>query len=249
MGFKKFNDAFWSIDGERLFLSGYENSANPKHPVKVISVGKSDKKVSEPDETKRFNEAGWIAAYGYKMLKDGSGLVFVGKEKTDDAKQIWHLSFGSGELDQVTTDTSDYNSVSISANGDTLIATKFDRISNLIAYTPSTKESKQIIGDSRNLIGYRTITQAPNGRVLFSKRSGSEIDIFSIAEDGSDEKQLTSDNKVNLNPVVTKDGNYILFSSNRDDSHGIWRMNSDGSGAFQLTKPKASIRLRDSTWK
>jgi len=240
VGFKKFNDAFWSVDGERLFISGYENSENPKHPVKVIAVSKSDKKVSEPEETKRLNEAGWINAYGFQTLKDGSGLVFVGKEKTDDAKQIWHLSFGSGGLDQITTDTSDYNSVSVSADGDTLIATKFDRISNLISYTPSTKESRQIIGDSRNLVGYRQVSQMPDGKVLFSRRTGSEIDIFSIAEDGSDEKQLTSDNKVNLSPVVTKDGKYILFNSNRDDSHGIWRMNSDGSGAFQLTKPEGA---------
>lgn len=237
VGFKKFNDAFWSSDGRRLFLSGYENSANPEHPVKIISASISDRKISEPEEVRLINDRGWKSAFGFQMLNDGSGLVFVGKEKTDDSRQIWYLNFASGKLDRITTDTSDYNSVSVSSDGNTVIATKFDHISNLLAYVPSTKESRQIIGESRNLIGYRNIAQMPDGRVLFSKRSGSEIDIFSIAEEGTGEQQLTSDSKKNLNPIVTKDGKYIVFNSNRDDTQGIWRMDADGANPVQLTRP------------
>ncbi|NNE97831.1 MAG: DUF5050 domain-containing protein, partial [Pyrinomonadaceae bacterium] len=241
VGFKKFTDAFWSADGERLFLTGYENSENPEYSVKVIAVARSDQKVSMPMETQRLDDEGWKSAYSFQMLKDGSGLVFVGKEETDDSRQIWHLNFQTGELDQVTTDTSDYNSVSVSSDGKTVIATKFDHISNLHSYIPSTKELRQIIGESRNLIGYRAITQMPDGRILFAKRAGSEIDIYSVNEDGSDESQLTSDSKANLNPVATSDGKYILFNSNRDDGHGIWRMNADGTNPVQLTKPQKAM--------
>ncbi len=238
VGFNKFHDVFWSNDGEKLFAGGYENAQDPNHKVKFIAVDYEDKKTTGAEELQPLNEAGWVAAYNFELLKDGSGVVYIGKEKTDDSMQIWHLSFASGEIRQITTDTSDYDSVSVSADGNTIVATKVDRISNLLSYTPATKESKQIIGESRNFIGYRRISQMADGKILYSKRTGEEINIFSIDEDGSNEKQLTSDSKFNLNPQASASGKFIVFSSNRNGNYGIWRMNSDGSNPKQLTDPK-----------
>ncbi len=236
--FNKFNDLFWSKDGGRIFIGGYANAQEPNQKVAFITVNNSDKKVSVPDEFQRLNKDGWVAAFNFQLLKDSSGVVFIGKEKTDDSMQIWHLTFGEQQIKQITTDTSDYDSVSISENGNTLVATKVDRISNLLSYIPATKETKQIIGESRNFIGYKRISQTSDGRILYSKRNGEEINIFSIEENGSNEKQLTSDSKFNLNPNSTKNGKYIVFSSNRNGTFGIWRTNSDGSEPKQLTNPQ-----------
>lgn len=240
--FNRFVDIFWSNEGEKLYAVGDDNAKEIKEKTKLIAVNLSDKKVSEPDELKILNDENWVGAFNFQLLKDNSGVIFIGKEETDDSMQIWHLSFDKGEVRQVTTDTSDYDSVSISDDGKTMVATKVDRISNLVSYDTTNKESKQIIGESRNLIGYRRITQMPDGKVLFSKRTGKEINVFSINEDGSNEKQLTSESKFNFNPNPTSDGKYIVFTSNRNGNYGIWRANADGSNPKQLTN---STNARD----
>ena len=46
-----------------------------------------------------------------KTVKD----YFVGKKEVGESMQIWHLSYPDGEFRQVTTDTTDYASLSVSA--------------------------------------------------------------------------------------------------------------------------------------
>lgn len=237
-GFNAFYELIWSNDGKFVYAVGKENSQEPVQDVKFIAAKIPGGEISKPSEFRVLNENGWAAAMNFNLLEDGSGYVFIGKEETDDSFQIRHLSFETGEIEQITTDTSDYNSVSVSADGKTIVATKVDKISNLLSYNPQTKETRQIIAESRNLIGYRKVSQMPDGKILFSKRTGSEINIFSIREDGSDEKQLTSENRFNVNPTATSDGRYILFSSNRKGNYAIWRMDADGENPVQLTNPQ-----------
>ncbi|HJZ82590.1 MAG TPA: DPP IV N-terminal domain-containing protein, partial [Pyrinomonadaceae bacterium] len=58
---------------------------------------------------------------------------------------------------------------------------------------------------------------------------------WSLAADGSQKTQLTSKAGANYHPVVSMDGRYIFFSSNRSGAFNIWRMDIDGSNAKQLT--------------
>jgi Tol biopolymer transport system component len=92
-----------------------------------------------------------------------------------------------------------------------------------------------LTGESKTLLGYSGISQMPDGRILYSKMTDKDINIFAMEETGGGEKQLTKDSGFNMQPVASPDGKYILFNSNRNGSHGIWRMNSDGSNPVQLT--------------
>ena len=53
--------------------------------------------------------------------------------------------------------------------------------------------------------------------------------------DGTAQKQLTYEGERNGNPAATADGRYIVFASTRSGVLQIWRMDSDGSNASQLT--------------
>jgi Tol biopolymer transport system component len=53
--------------------------------------------------------------------------------------------------------------------------------------------------------------------------------------DGGGQKQLTADAGVNEDAVVSPDGKYIVFGSNRAGVFNIWRMNSDGGNPLKLT--------------
>jgi Tol biopolymer transport system component len=75
----------------------------------------------------------------------------------------------------------------------------------------------------------------PDGKILYTKKVGEEINIFSMNEDGSGERQLTSESGSNLEPIATPDGRYILFVSNRKGNYNVWRMNADKTNPVQLT--------------
>jgi hypothetical protein len=47
-------------------------------------------------------------------------IVFVGKTNLSETMQIWHLSYPSGELRQISADTSNYANLSVSADSNTI---------------------------------------------------------------------------------------------------------------------------------
>ncbi len=83
---------------------------------------------------------------------------------------------------------------------------------------------------------------SPDGqRVAFtSSRDNQDWEIWTMGVDGSDRRQLTSDDPaLNWSPAWSPDGRYIAYFSTRQVVAGrveVWRMNADGSNKVQLTK-------------
>jgi Tol biopolymer transport system component len=137
---------------------------------------------------------------------------------------------------QITTDTSDYGSVSVSADGSTIVTTRVDTISSIWSFNPQSREMRQINAENKNLLGFAGISQMPDGKILYVKNVEKDIHIFMLDENGGNEKQLTTGMGQNISPVATPDGKYIIFCSNRDSSsYSVWRMNIDGSNSVRLT--------------
>lgn len=75
-----------------------------------------------------------------------------------------------------------------------------------------------------------TPTPKPAGRVLFVSNRASWDDIYSMNEDGSDVRRLTTIGKA-YRGRYSPDGNKIVFDHNGD----LYLMNADGSGLTSLT--------------
>ncbi|MBA3256763.1 MAG: TolB family protein [Pyrinomonadaceae bacterium] len=54
--------------------------------------------------------------------------------------------------------------------------------------------------------------------------------------DGTNQRQLTENSRINTHPAVSPDGRYIVFASDRAGASNIWRTDMDGSNARQLTR-------------
>ncbi|MFN2407275.1 MAG: TolB family protein [Pyrinomonadaceae bacterium] len=59
--------------------------------------------------------------------------------------------------------------------------------------------------------------------------------------DGSNQRQLTANLRNNTQPVVTRDGRYVLFRSDRSGTANIWRMDMDGTNPRQLTSGSGEV--------
>ena len=226
-------DAFvgldWSPDNETILVGVVKHKSELNQRLLLTTIGLKDKKPAV------VGEKGWLGVRSFEWLRDGSGIVLSGKANAGENSQIWFVSYPNGEVRQVTTDTTDYGSVSVSANGELMVATRIDTISSLWSRVPQTGEMRQLIAESKNLLGRAGLSQMPDGKILFVKQTGKEINIFSIEENGTGEKQLTSGSAFNQNPSASPDGKYIVFNSNRSGVFSLWRINTDGSNPLQLT--------------
>ncbi len=229
IGYDKFYDVEWSPDGERMLVGVFKGAVESTQKVRIAAVELNDKSV------RLASDKAWQKATGFQWLADSGSFVFVGMQNMGDMMQIWQMDFPGGELKQITNDTNDYVSLSVSADGGEMVATKVETISSFWSFAPETKELRQLINENKNLLGYAGLSQMPDGRILFSKMNDREINIYSVNQNGNDEKQLTRDSGFNMQPVATPDGKYIIFISNRNQSNGIWRMNADGGEPVQLT--------------
>jgi serine/threonine protein kinase len=228
-GYDKFTAAAWSPDGERMLVGVIKVGVEPTPKVKITSVGIKDKKIG------LLGENNWIKANTFQWLKDNSGFVFTGKATTEGTTQIWHQSFPGGELKQITNDTSDYASVSVSEDGATMIATKYDTISSIWSLASGTKELKQLADESKTLLGFEGLSETADGRLLYSRKIGKEVNVFALNQSDNTEKQLTREAGNNIFPASSPDGKYVVFTSNRNGAYSLWRVNSDGTNPLQLT--------------
>jgi Tol biopolymer transport system component len=73
-----------------------------------------------------------------------------------------------------------------------------------------------------------------NGRIAFTRLVNGELHIFTVASDGTDDRQLTFVGR-NEYPAWSKDGTKLAFTSTRSGAPEIWTMNPDGSDQRQIT--------------
>ncbi|HVE57609.1 MAG TPA: hypothetical protein VNB22_12320, partial [Pyrinomonadaceae bacterium] len=229
-GFDNFGGMEWSPDGERLLVGGFKNVRETGQRSKLLTIELKDKKISE-----FAVEKNWHTLRMFKWLKNGTGILLIARATSSENSQIWYLDYPQGTVRQITSDTSNYGSLSISSDGGSIVATRVEIISSLWSLNPQSKVMKQLMSENNYLIGSNQMSQLPDGKIIFVKSSGKELDIFSIGESGGEEQQLTSKIGVNQNPAASPDGKYIVFSSNRTGTFALWRMNPDGGGATQLT--------------
>jgi TolB protein len=86
----------------------------------------------------------------------------------------------------------------------------------------------------------------PSARIVFSSTRNDPMlhtlntDIYSMKDDGSDLKRLTTHPAIDATPAWSPDRTKIAFSSNRGGNNfDIYIMNADGSGQIQLTTDRA----------
>ena len=91
--------------------------------------------------------------------------------------------------------------------------------------------------DGNSEINYARLPADPvtvgNGLIVFNGMVGGEPQLFTVAPDGSEERQLTSQGR-NLFPAWSRDGSKILFTSSRTGTEELWIMDADGSNQTRL---------------
>ncbi|HEX9961361.1 MAG TPA: hypothetical protein VGB00_10535, partial [Pyrinomonadaceae bacterium] len=161
---------------------------------------------------------------------------FLAKASLQDQKQIWFFSYPQQEARQITSDSSGYSIMSLSNDGATIAVSKVDIISSIWSFNPQNKEMTQVVSENRMQQGVGGLTHLPDGRILFAKTEGTRTHLWTMSEEGRNEKVLLGEGGDSIHPAISPDGKFVVFSSNNQDGWKIWKADIDGKNAVQLTR-------------
>lgn len=218
----------WSPDGKRLVVAIASSlQARPVLAEIEVDTGRDTEL-----ETPNFREITRVL-----WRPDGRQLIVAARLVSEATSQIWALNIRGGEVRRLTNDLEAYFWLSLSADGRTLVARQ-QRINAHLWLLPEgdLKRARQLTFGSRTLDGYVGLAWKPDGRIIFSSRSGETTDLYSLDPEMGERTQLTANAGTdNTWPTVSPDGQHIVFVSSRTGTRAVWRMDPDGRNAKQLT--------------
>lgn len=226
----------WSPDGKVIAFSIIATEGGGR--MKVIGVRVADRTAST------LISPSWLNIRDVAWVPDGSALIINGRDEASEGEprlQVWRVPLAGGEARRITNDLNNYFSISLSADGSTLIALQWQTTSGLwIAPAENPSAAAQVTaGTLDRQDGRFGVSVAPDGRLIYvSDRSGKK-DLWSVNADGTGLRQLTDATHKDLSPVVSPDGRYIVFQSCRnanDRAFNLWRVDADGRNPMQLTR-------------
>jgi len=168
-----------------------------------------------------------------KWLPDSASLLITAKETHDGRLKIYQVSATTGEVRAITRDAFDYIDFSIDRAADKMIATQSSNTFHLYLGKIDNVSHLAPLALARSGISF-----GPDGKIYFE---GNDGDIWTINQNGSEQRQLTSGASSDIYPLASPDQRYIFFSSNRSGSAQVWRMNADSTNQVQITKNEGGL--------
>jgi serine/threonine protein kinase len=178
----------------------------------------------------------WAAVGQVAWLSDGGGLLVAAAEKDSNLMQIWHISYPGGATRRVTSDLSTYSNLSLTADSRTFTTIRTDQFMNIwVAPGNDASSADRITTGAQRVDGFRGLVWTHDNKIVYRTLANGNPNIWMMNSDGTGNRQLSNDANQNLDPTVTPDGRYIVWSSSPGDNRNIWRMELDGGSPTQLT--------------
>lgn len=224
------NTPAWFPQSDKILVSAGNIVGGVNRGNFFVEISTTDKSF------RKINDKQWWQVNDIVWYQDGTGIFISAREKEDAPNQIWRVAYPSGESKPITNDLNNYFNLGVSQDNTTLIAVKSDSVYSIWNFSIASKTQNQIISDSPNFEGAAGICQTPDGKIIYTRRDGKNTHLWISEADGKNPKQLTSETADDFNPVVSPDGKYIVFSSDRSGTNRIWRIEIDGKNPKQLTE-------------
>jgi Tol biopolymer transport system component len=222
----------WSPNGKVITCVGGSDTGGTHFTLLEVPV--------EGGTPKTFTSHKWYGqAYRPTWLKDGSGLIVNAQDLPSSPMQIAHVSYPEGVVTRITNDLTEYGSSSFGLTEDSsTIVTIIDNTTTKIWLATAEGEEE---GGARRLTngnqdGFGGVALTPDGRVVYASKTGEQIDAWIIKVDGSEPRQLTTDQLLVGDIDISQDGRCIVFSATAAGVPHVWRMDMDGSNVKQLTQ-------------
>lgn len=221
----------WSPDGKKIATVAYY-ARNVSQPFSVLVL---DVETSR-EETLSNEPWSWIGQLNW--LNDGSGIILTGfAESSDLTDEVWVISYPKGEVRRITNGINGFYGTGINSDSTILATVKSDQMSEFWVGTKNNFKEATLIqkNSSKGSPAQFGLAYTYDNKILYSTAQSGNADIWMMNRDGSEQKQITKDDRADLSPIVSNENRYIVFISNRSGTKNLWRMNIDGREQTQLT--------------
>lgn len=171
----------------------------------------------------------WNYVRDVVWLPDGSGLLITAASAANSPRQLWKINLPNGDAQRVSETQNSLNHISVTKDQRNILITSNSLSSKLYSAPVADIDSARPIASA-----YLGVSWTPEGHIVYSAFNGND-DIWCVSPDGTTQMQLTTQSSMDFRPIVTPDGRYVIFISDRGGKMNIWRMNSDGTDPVPLT--------------
>jgi Tol biopolymer transport system component/DNA-binding winged helix-turn-helix (wHTH) protein len=221
----------WSPDGRNILYSVRRQTADGelRYVAEIPSEGGLER---------RMNVAARAQIFNIQWLPDKSGLIAAATDEETRQRQLYFITYPEGELHRLTNDVQGFNSFSMTADGNSGVASRtYDNRRIWIIPADGLGEPTAITSDTEK--HFDSVEWAGGDYLVFDQDENSSYkgrNIWRMRPDGSERKQLTFGESGNTQPTLSPDGRMIAFVSYRTGKSQLWRMDIDGGGLMQLTE-------------
>lgn len=227
----------WAPDGKTIAYSAFSTGENNRTTSQIIEIPVSggERKIVWEDQESKFQ-----TGKGLVWLRDKSGLLINLANTRQFNTQIWQINYADGSAKQLTRDFSNYNSLSLSADGKSLVTTQQD-LSLAVWIVPAENPAQAKRLTNGKLEG-NGVAWTPDGKIVYSSNVGGKFDLWTMNSDGTNKKQITTDAEFNIEPCVSADGRYVFyFSADSTQTFGIKRIDVDGKNQKMIAGGSANF--------
>lgn len=215
-------DNEWTLDGKKIiFANGQAENASQDYVVSEIDI--------ETLSERQVLQRKLFHIKNMQVLGDGRHFLLTANERIEEPSKIWKVNLYSGELVEISHSNESYIKLSISRDGEKLVATTKKEFFQIHLYDVDNPNKFDILPEANSANFFSS------DRVIFSSEVARQSDIWIIDRDGRSLKQLTNESSKDRFPLASADGRFIYFSSNRSGSDQICRIDVNGQNWRQLT--------------
>jgi eukaryotic-like serine/threonine-protein kinase len=218
----------WSPDGRWI-----ATPAGDERFSYVAAVDASTGAISSP------GPGNWYAVRRVGWLTDSSAVLAAVAENSNHylTQQVWVVPLANREVRRITNDLNNYAGMSTTKAGDAFVAVQIALATGLwIAPEGDSSRATALTSEGPSIDGTPGVTWTPGGRVVYVTAAVGG-DIWSMNPNGSDRRPLVVNSAANVQPVVSPDGRFVVFLSDRaGTAFRLWRTGVDGSNPIQLTQ-------------
>src|ERR1700719_1100112 len=176
----------------------------------------------------------WRLLHDFVWLPDESGLILAAQDKTAVPAQIWTLSYPGGVVRRISNDISDYLSVALSADANTIAAVQRNITSDLWTAPATNPDAGRQITFGRTE-GINDFTITPDNHIVYTANHAGNWDLFISDFDGGNARQLSFDNRYHTGPSGCHDGRTVVFGSNSSSGDRAWKIDLQTGVSSALT--------------